>query len=797
MEVAEMKKYCQTMSREIIVKNHNIGIEVIEDLKNVLDLSLCSFTFKVFLVKSESSWMIISDCHGSSSDKTIVGYRPLSSKKFELSPDLKKFVNLNFPTASTMKVKDLPNDLEDGSLSILICLGPLLLRRSLLKFDVFTRYRNVHSVLKKCIVDGKLLHLQPSNFIDSYSTEEERIEFVAIKTKKEIADEKLNLSEAKKFAAQILRNSLLTATTRKTEDVSSLPAPSNFDLESDSSLSSEGEVRGISDKLKDEIAYWSALRAQDNDLDSDFEYPELQHKKRKATQSKTPRVKRRPYSGPKKSASRKIKTSAIVAQRRKKVKLSGSDNSNSGADVTTATSENDRVHTIGEKSSSKFPVKCTDSTACSHFAKEHFHCSNCDKISNSQSVIDYHCKNSSMCVTKSPHRIEETETKTKSLGEVEKGENLDLTRDTPEITEQHFDVRVSNSLYNKNNENCGDNLATLIKVGVQPVEGNMDRNLERRDKYNLLESSSHEACTRVFNDNVLPCTMFCGSAEKKKSCFDLNSNKLFEQFHYHCKLCMCANESRQAVINHVNECHNSAEKDSNCSKDSLVTRKGCINKIDQNVEVKSKSTKRDVGETISDKSKAVGSSDDKVEKIMIACWQTGEHCKIREGRKNGAKHYHCPICMKYSSLNQKRVVEHYKKCWSSQNCLDGIEREGLESLKNDLLHSVVVDDEKCIYLVRGAHTGPGKPVAVQIHPKNMECSSHQCIQDAELAKKSGVNDYYCQHIKSCLSLKPRIGQDDGATNSDLFRVEFLSNNKDISDSDKKNHQLYVVDKGYD
>lgn len=310
MEVAEMKKYCQTMSREIIVKNHNIGIEVIEDLKNVLDLSLCSFTFKVFLVKSESSWMIISDCHGSSSDKTIVGYRPLSTKKFELSPDLKKFVNLNFPTAATMKVIDLPNDLEDGSLSILICLGPLLLRRSLLKFDVFTRalqgvsspprYRNVHSVLKKCIVDGKLLHLQPSNFIDSYSTEEERVEFVAIKTKKEITDEKLNLSEAKKFAEQILRNSLLSATTRKTEDVSSLPAPSNFDLESDSSLSSEGEVRGISDKLKDEFAYWSALRAQDNDLDSDFEYPELQHKKRKATQSKTPRVKRRPYSGPKK-----------------------------------------------------------------------------------------------------------------------------------------------------------------------------------------------------------------------------------------------------------------------------------------------------------------------------------------------------------------------------------------------------------------------------------------------------------------------------------------------------------------
>ena len=110
-----------------------------------------------------------------------------------------------------MKVISLPNDLEDGSLSILICLGPLLLRSSLLKFDVFTRYRNVHSVLKKCIVDGKLLHLQPSNFIDSYSTEEERVEFVAIKTKKEIADEKLNPSEAKKIAEQILRNSLLSA----------------------------------------------------------------------------------------------------------------------------------------------------------------------------------------------------------------------------------------------------------------------------------------------------------------------------------------------------------------------------------------------------------------------------------------------------------------------------------------------------------------------------------------------------------------------------------------------------------
>lgn len=155
------------------------------------------------------------------------------------------------------------------------------------------------------------------------------------------------------------------------------------------------------------------------------------------------------------------------------MRLSGSDNPNSGADVTTAISENDRVHTIGEKSSSKFPVKCTDSTACSHFAEEHFHCSNCDKISNSRSVIEYHCKHSSMCVTKSPHKIEETETNSKSLGEVEKGENLDLTRDTPEITEQYFDVRVSNSLYNKNNENCGDNLATLIKVGVQPVEGSI------------------------------------------------------------------------------------------------------------------------------------------------------------------------------------------------------------------------------------------------------------------------------------------------------------------------------------
>ena len=793
MEVAEMKKYCQTMSREIIVKNHNIGIEVIEDLKNLLDLSLCSFTFKVFLVKSESSWMIISDCHGSSSDKTIVGYRPLSTKKFELSPDLKKFVNLNFPTAATMKVIDLPNDLEDGSLSVLLCLGPLLLSRRVLKFDVFTRYRNVHCVLKKCIVDGKLLHLQPSDFMDSYSTEEERVEFVAIKTKKEIADEKLNLSVAKKFAEQILRNSLLSATTREadsrtTEDVSSLPAPSNFDLETDSSLSSEDEVRGISDKLKNEIAYFSALRAQDNDPDSDFEYPELQNKKRKAAPNKTRSVKRSLHSNQKKSSSRKIKTSAIMARRKNKDQVPGSDNFSSGAEI--GTSGNDEEHD-SIKLRSKLPKKCTNNITCPYFAKEHFHCSNCDKISNSLSVIKYHCKNSSMCVPKIQDEIgEEPVITAVVLSEPESSDNVDLLRSAPQVTGQYSDIRVSNPLHPANDVIRSDSRASPIKVGAQAVEQTMDNNLEKSDECPPLDLGFHDVCSSSIPlENVRSCSLFVGGGRKKKSCFDLKSNKLFQQFHYHCKMCLYSSDTDQAVINHIKERHMSAvnlekggctinsqviNKDSSCSNDETVTRQRNINNDMADEEVMLKNMKGEKGDIYSKQN---------VDGRIIACWKTGEHCKIRKDRGEGSKHYHCSVCLEYASTNQNRVVDHYKKHHGSQNCLNS-RASGSVSSKNDLLQCEVVDEEKCIYLVRGAGTGPGKPVTVQIHPKNMECSSHHCIQDGVLAEKSGVNDYFCQHIKSCMSINTQTNPEGGLTNKDLFKIDFLSNNKDISDSDK-------------
>ena len=106
----------------------------------------------------------------------------------------------------------------------------------------------------------------------------------------------------------------------------------------------------------------------------------------------------------------------------------------------------------------------------------------------------------------------------------------------------------------------------------------------------------------------------------------------------------------------------------------------------------------------------------------------GAKNSIRKGSTKATLHFNCT-----SSKEKQRVLLHSKKC-VCRNIQQNSKTD--PSFKTHKLQTTVADTEKCIYMVRGAASGPGKLVYVLFKSDNNECSSESCIQARELAYNS-------------------------------------------------------------
>ena len=108
------------------------------------------------------------------------------------------------------------------------------------------------------------------------------------------------------------------------------------------------------------------------------------------------------------------------------------------------------------------------------------------------------------------------------------------------------------------------------------------------------------------------------------------------------------------------------------------------------------------------------------------------------------------------------------------------------------MQCTIVDVAKCIYLVRGAASGPGKPVHVQYKSDNNECIFNTCVDAKRLASlHTADKNYTCIHMKSIINFKEANAQLDAP---DLFSPDFMHGDPDISENDKDHIRTLITSK---
>ena len=118
--------------------------------------------------------------------------------------------------------------------------------------------------------------------------------------------------------------------------------------------------------------------------------------------------------------------------------------------------------------------------------------------------------------------------------------------------------------------------------------------------------------------------------------------------------------------------------------------------------------------------------------------------------------------------------------------------DGKSGKTDSYLQCSIVDADKCIYLVRSALSGPGKPVHVQLKSDNTECTFESCVQGRDMAfNHTAEKNFICKHIKSVIQYKEASPKLDAG---DLFIASYMNGDPDISEGDREHISTLLREK---